>query len=118
MTDKRRGDARCLVRIDATFDALVARHLEADHEFLAAGRPDRVAHLGDEAHAILQRTAVAVGALVRPRRKDLRDQIAVRAVQLRAAEAAALEPLRDGDIFVSTTCRSSSVVMTWGTVQL
>ena len=67
VTDERRRDARCLVRIDATFDALVARHLEADHEVLAAGRPDRVANLFDEAHAIFQRTAVLVGALVRPR---------------------------------------------------
>ena len=49
--------------------------------------------------AILQRAAVLVGALVGPRRQDLRDQIAVRAVQLHAAEAAALEPPRDRDIF-------------------
>ena len=67
VADERRRDARCLVRIDATFDALVARHLEADHEVLAAGRPYRVANLFDEAYTIFKRTAVLVGALVRPR---------------------------------------------------
>ena len=67
VTDEAAGDARCLVRIDTTFDALVAGHLEADHEVLAAGRPDPVTNLFDKAHAIFQRTAVPVGALVRPR---------------------------------------------------
>jgi hypothetical protein len=58
-----RRDARRLVRIDAAFDALVARHLETDHEVIAAGRPI-AANLRDEAHAIFQRAAVRVGALV------------------------------------------------------
>ena len=95
---ERRRDARRLLRIDAALDALLARHLEADHEVLPAARADRLADLLDEAHAVLQRAAVAVGAPVRPRRQDLRDQIAVRAVQLHPAEAAALEPQRDRDV--------------------
>ena len=97
---ERGGDARRLVRIDAARHAFVARHLEADHEILAAGRADRIADFLDEAHAVLERAAVLIGAQVRPGREDLRDEIAVRAVQLDAGKAAALEPLRDRDIFV------------------
>src|SRR5262245_14771820 len=66
VSGERRGNSRRLVGIDATCDALVARHLEADHELLAARRANCGAYLFEEAYAILQRTAVAVGTLVRP----------------------------------------------------
>src|SRR5262249_34833236 len=93
-TGERRRDARRLVRVDAARDALVARHLHADDEIAPAARADRGGPLAQEADAVRERTAVAVGAPVRPRGEDLRQQVAVRAVQLDAAEAARLQTFR------------------------
>lgn len=97
---QRRRDARRLIRVDAARDAFVARHLQADDEIAAAGLADRRGHFLHEADPVLERPAVSVGPPVRPWRKDLRDEITVRAVQLGAAETAAFEPLGDGDILV------------------
>src|SRR2546425_11422972 len=71
---ERRRDARRLLRVDATRDALVARHLQADDEVAAAALADRRGHFLHEAHAILERAAVPVGAAVRPWREGLRGE--------------------------------------------
>jgi hypothetical protein len=99
--DERGGDARRLRRVDAARDALVAGQLQADDEIAAAALADRRRHFLHEAQAVLERAAVAVGAPIRPGREDLRNEVAVRAVQLDAAEAAALQPLGDGHILVA-----------------
>src|SRR5262245_34378954 len=99
VTDEGGRDTRGFARIDTACDAFVAWHFQADHEALAAGRPDSLADLCNETHTIFQRATVLVGSLVRPRRQDLRDQITVRAVQLRATEPAAREPPSGCDIF-------------------
>ena len=88
------GDALRLVGVDAARHALVGRQLDADDEVGAAGGADRRQHLAQEAQAAREAAAVAVPAVVAGGREELRDQVAVGAVQLDAAEAGALEPLR------------------------
>ena len=61
--------------VDAVVVELVGAHAQADAEI----SPDRLAHgfqhLDAEAHAVLERAAVLVGAQVGPRRPELIDQL-------------------------------------------
>ena len=57
-------------------------------------RAHRVEHLEREAHAVLERAAVLVGAPVRERREEARQQVAVRHVQLEQVEAGPLGAAR------------------------
>src|SRR5262249_60920289 len=91
---ERRRDARGLLRIDAARAAFIARHLQADDEAFAARLSNAFGHLAHEADAVLQRPTVWIGAPVRPWRQDLREQVAVRAMQLDTGEAAASQPRR------------------------
>ena len=65
---------------------------------LGHGRFHRAQHLEAEAGAIFQAAAVFVGAPVLERRVELRDQIAVRGVDLDAIEARLLRTQRGGDM--------------------
>ncbi len=60
-----------------------------------AHRPER---LEREAHAVLERTAVVVGAVIGERRDEARQQIAVRGVHLDHVEAGAVGALHRADI--------------------
>ena len=88
------GDALRLVRVDAARHPLVRRQLDADDEVRAAGGANRRHRLAHEAGAAFEAAAVAVRPVVAGGRQELRDQVAVGAVQLDPAEARALQPLR------------------------
>ena len=87
------GDTLRLVGVDAARHTLVRRQLDADDEIRPAGGADRRHHLAHEAGAPLEAAAMAVRPVVAGGREELRDQIAMGAVQLDPAEARALQPL-------------------------
>ena len=60
----------------------------------ADARADRLDDLDDEARAVLERPAVFVGAIVDRRAQELRDEVAVGAVQLDAVESRLARPPR------------------------
>ena len=88
------GDALGLVGVDSARHPLVRRQLDADDEVLTAGYAHRRHRLAHEAGAAFEAAAVAVSPVVAGGREELRDQVAVGAVQLDPAEARALQPLR------------------------
>jgi hypothetical protein len=76
-----------LVQVDAALDVLVRAQLEPDGEVRAAGLADPTDDRDDERRASCGVPTPRVLAVVAPRRQELGDQIAVRAVQLDAVEA-------------------------------
>ena len=92
------GDARCLQRL-RDLDAFVDVKPPSTQSLTERRAPsissghrarDGLGDLDDEPHAVLQRAAPAVGALVGERRQELVQQVAMRAVQLDEVEAGAL----------------------------
>ena len=80
-------------------DAVIAHPVVGGdaHRHRLVGGPHgthRGEHLQREAHAVLERAAVLVGALVRHRRDERRDQVAVRGVQFDHVEPGPLGHLR------------------------
>ena len=90
---RRPGDARCLVRVDPARELLVGGELDADDEAGAAGIANGDQHLAHEADAAFEAPAIAVAPVVAGGREELRDEIAMGAMQLDAAEAGALQAL-------------------------
>ena len=80
--------------VDPARHPLVRRQLDTDDEVVAAGGSDRCHHLAQEAHAAFETAAVAIRPVVAGGREELRDQVAVGAMQLNPAEARALQPFR------------------------
>ena len=81
-------DAAFAVRqpaVEKVLDREPVDHAERRHRGL-----HRAQHVEAEARAVLERAAVLVGAAVLERRVELRDQIAVRGVDLDAVEAGLL----------------------------
>src|SRR5262249_34798494 len=92
-----RGGPPRLLAVDPARHALIAGHLQPDDEARTAFGADAGDDLADEPRAAVDVTTVPVRARVRPRREELRDEIAVAAVQLDAGEPGALERPRAVD---------------------
>jgi hypothetical protein len=88
----REGDAA--LDIPAALDPVGGREAHAHRHRRRHRGTHRLGHLEREAHAVLERTAVAVGALVGQRREELMQQVAMRAVQLDGVDAQRLRALR------------------------
>src|SRR3954447_7006496 len=76
------GELNRLRQIPAAVDPVGRRHPHADRLVVRGPRAARVVALQGEAHAFPERAAIFVGALVRDRRQELMQEVAVRAVQL------------------------------------
>jgi hypothetical protein len=83
-----------LARPDAAGYAIVAGELQPDDESPSAHRADRRHQVGDETGAPFEVAAIAVGADVRVRRKELVEHVPVRRGDLNATESAALHARR------------------------
>ena len=79
-------------RVDAAGHRLVDGHADADDEASADALTDGGEHAQPEAHAVVERPAVLVGAPVGERRPELVEQVAV-GLDLDAVHAAGLHPL-------------------------
>ena len=90
------GEAPCdrnpLLARDPPIPVLVADHAGADQEILAHPLTDGGKDLEAEAHAVVERSAIVVFALVRGGRPELVDQVPV-AFELEAIEACGFDPL-------------------------
>ena len=83
----RLGDLRNLLGRKAAFHELERGDAVDEDEVLACGRAARAHHLDRQAHAVLEASAPLVLPLVRARREELRDEIALRAHHLDAVVA-------------------------------
>ena len=77
----------------AALDPVDGRDAHAERLALGPGLAHRLEDLERQAHAVLEAAAVGIGALVRQRREELMQQVAVRGVQLDHVEAEALAAL-------------------------
>ena len=109
------GDLDGLVEIEPPREAVVlGREPDADREALADDRPRPPHDLAEDSRARLERASPLVGPGVHLSAQELREQIAVRAVELDPGKARALRarPRRDevlddaGDLFDGGRARS------------
>ena len=87
-----------------------------DHRHVRHGRFDGAQHVEAEARAVFERAAVLVVAAVLERGEELRDQIAVRGVDLDAIEAGRLRPrggVREGRDRLGDALAASSPAARW-----
>jgi len=88
--DRQLGRVLCVLEPDAVLDAELLGIESTPHGEVGAGlllhRPEDV---GEQPRTVLQRAAVRVGAVIRRRRQELREQVAVCAVDLDAVESGA-----------------------------
>ena len=100
--EPRRDPSRFL-DVDAAFHPFVRRHLEPDDEALTAGVADALGNFAHESGPAFEVTTVGVLTRVGPRREELRDEIAVRPVQLHPVEPAIREPPRRRHVGIDHT---------------
>jgi hypothetical protein len=80
---------RGLLDVPAALDPIGGGHLDADGLVCWHLAAHDVEHLERKAYAVLERSAVSIGALVGDRREELVPQITVRAMDLDAVHAQA-----------------------------
>jgi hypothetical protein len=90
------GKGEALRQVPAALDPVGGRDAHAHHHLRRYRRADRIEHLQREAHAVLERAAVVVGALVGQRRQELVQQIAMGAVDLDRVQAQRIGAARGG----------------------
>ena len=76
-----------LFQVPTAFDPVGGGQTHGHRAIRRECRTHRIEHLEREAHAVLERAAVLIGALVRQRRQELMQKIPVRAVKLDEVEA-------------------------------
>src|SRR6185312_14481964 len=86
-----------LRQVPAALDPIGGGDADADRLLLREGFAHRIEDLERIAHAVLERAAIFVGALVRNRRQELMQQVAVRAVHLDCVDAEPLGAFGGGD---------------------